>query len=260
MVASQSGNRRRVCALRVDKVRLNTDNCRVAKKSTAPKTSTASSSSNVSVAEDKVRRLQQQNQALQRRLDKANKKSTISFKFNRFGPLMFAMTFGVIGMYFALSGFASPGPSQGMAVSLSIEPATGQVVRGETFSVSVWADSIDDQMGVIQARLTYPAETFEFVSLDTSDSPFAVNRAPLDASVATAGSVIVSRAVSPTGVEGVTGRQLVGVVSFKAKSDAAANTTKAGATTMSFSDDSKVLRAGSSINILQRTSGGKYQI
>lgn len=233
------------------------------------KSSPASSALSVdaNLAEDKVRRLQQQNQALQRRLDKAHKKDTISFMYNRFGPLMFALIFGVIGMYFALSGFASPNASQGRAVSLSIEPSARQLSRGETFSVRVWADSLDHQMGAIQARLTYPVETFEFVSLDTSASPFTVDTARFDAPVAKAGSVVLSRAVSLQGVQGmhgVSGRQLVGTISFKAKSVVAAGTAKSGTATMSstmaFSEDSKVLRVGSQINILQRTSGGKYLI
>ncbi len=266
MVALQPGDQQQISILRIDKARPNADNCLVAKTSTTSKISktptaratraksqSLSAPSNFDAAEDKVRRLQQQNQAFQRQLDKARKSRSISFKYNRFGPLMFALTFGVIGMYFALSGFATPEPSQERVVNLSIEPSTRQLSQGETFSVSVWADSLDYPMGAIQASLTYPAAAFDFVSLDTDASPFTHNTAPSDTPVADAGSVLLSRSAP---LEGVIGRQFVGTISFKAKADA----SNGGANVMSFSKNSKVLRAGSQTDILQRTFGGTYHI
>lgn len=193
---------------------------------------------------DKERRLQQQNIAWQNKLKKV---SPIQFTANRFGPLMFAMTFGVIGMYLAVMTFASPAGGGLRAASLTIEPSSRQVAAGQTLTVRIWADSLDQPVNAVEAHLAYPHETFEFVSMDSSASSFSVDRA----SRPDAGRIVISRAA--TDPQGLIGRQLVAKVVFRAKGDAAT-------ASMSFAEGSKLLRAYDQTDILERTDGGYYRI
>lgn len=213
----------------VDKGGLIVNNCQVAKTP-------------ILTAKEKERRLREQNFELQARLKRS---PSAIFGVNRFGPLMFAAAFGLIGIYFAVSSYANPTVSYGRTVNLSLEPSDRKVVRGQTLTVRVWADSLNHPMGAVQARLMYPADKFEFVTVDTTASAFITETAAATAD----GTVLLSRSTP----DGLTGRQFVAKVTFRAKSTA-------GSASLWFAEDSKVLRSTDQANILEETSGGQYVV
>lgn len=202
----------------------------------------------LAVITDKERRLIEQNQAEARRL--SGLKTNI-FTANRFGPLMFALSFGVIGVYFAVMGFAATPATAGRTASLSIEPAARSIKKGQTVAVRVWSDSMDQPIASVQAGLVYPADKFDFVAVDASQSAFVTE----DATELETGTVTVRRSAAATEAAMLTGRQLVAKVTFRAKAD-----TTTGSADMWFSADSRLLRASDRTNILERTDGSRYYI
>jgi hypothetical protein len=156
-------------------------------------------------------------------------------------------------MYYAFSSFATPINTEGTSVqntaviNLSIEPSASRVSRGQTLTLRVWADSQNQSVSVVNARLNFPPDLFEFVAADTNTSSFA------QGSTDTVGSATGSVAFTRAAPHGLTGRQLVAAVTFRAKANV-------GSGAISFSKDSALLRASDRANILQHTSTGHYDI
>lgn len=195
---------------------------------------------------EKERRLTEQNRLEAARFAKI--KSGM-FKANRFGPLMFALSFGIIGVYFAVMTFAATPEVNGRQVNLTIEPSTRSIKKGQPVVVRVWSDSMDQAVGAVQADLLYPSDKFELTAVDTSLSSYPVD----DRSSTTAGRINMRRSTSEP--RGLTGRQLVAVVSFQARAD-----STDGSADMSFSEDSQLLRADDRTNVLQRTDSSRYYV
>ncbi len=189
---------------------------------------------------DKERRLRQQNLETQRLLSRLPK---VAFGFNRFGPLMFLLAFGIVGMYFGVMSFASPGDTAGRAINLSVEPSQRRLVAGDTLTVRVWADSLSVPVDAVKAQLAYDKDSFDFVAIDAIASSFSSD----DLSEPNEQGVLLSRRAST----GLIGRQLVASVVLRAKA-----TT--GNVSLWFDDSSKLMHATDQTNVLQRTSGSTY--
>lgn len=189
---------------------------------------------------DKERRLRQQNLELLRPLKRLPK---VAFGSNRFGPLMFLLAFGIVGMYFGVMSFASPVDSAGRAVNLSVEPSQRRLVAGETITVRVWEDSLSVPVNAVKAQLTYDKDAFDFVAIDSTVSSFSSD----DSSTPTDGGVLLSRRAST----GLIGRQLVASVVLRAKAET-------GNTSITFDGDSKLIHATDQTNVLQKTFDGTY--
>lgn len=183
------------------------------------------------MAEAKLRRIEQQNQELSQALPKLPR---LSFDANRFGPLMFALVLGLGGVFYMLSSLAAPAgqPSRGSLIAEL--PST--TTPGQLVSVDVWADSFDQPVEKVQAYLMYPEADLEFVSADTASSAFRFD----DAIEHSNGQVLISRSADEA--QSLTGRQLVGRLTFRAKQSSVA--------ALKFSQDSRLFRKGDRINLL----------
>jgi hypothetical protein len=208
----------------------------VAKTPTVPKTPKQ-------LAADKVRRLRQQNQE---GLKKLKGIPVDTFKANRFGPLMFAMAFGLAGAYFAVSSFASP-QVPARAPMLAIEPAVRQVAPGETLKLRIWSDSLDKSVNAVQAHIDYPTQTFDLVGIDATDSAFDLD----GASTSQAGMVVLSRRSAQP--EGLVGRQYVGSLILRARQ-------AGGPADVHIGEASRLLHSSDAIDILQRRETGSYSV
>lgn len=194
-------------------------------------------------AQDKLRRLEQQNQAYQKPLRKLPE---VIFNANRFGPLMFAFVFGLAGLFFVFQSFAATPAERAKPAALVAEMSSQTLAPGQTVTVRVWADSDDQPVDAVQARLMYPEDTLEFVAIDTSMSAFTVDTATEH----NQGNILLSRAVSSPSPQSLKGRQLVAHVTFRAKQ--AASTAA-----LWFSDDSRLFRSTDHADLLGYASDRK---
>lgn len=129
--------------------------------------------------------------------------------------------------------------------ALSLEPTEGTVTTGKDLTFVVWVDSKDVPVNAVQANLNYPADKFDFVSIDSSGSAFTIQ------AEATGGDGKVSVARGQVG--GVTGKQLVAKVTLRAK-------TTGGNADISFSNDSAVISATDNKNVLNNSSGAQFSV
>jgi hypothetical protein len=97
----------------------------------------------------------------------------------------------------------------------------------------------------LQANVTYPADTFEFIGIDASDSPFEIS------AQSSGGDGIVNIGRGHAGQ--LTGKQLVAKITFKSKATS-------GKASISFAAQSVLIRATDNANILQKTSGIRYSL
>jgi hypothetical protein len=129
--------------------------------------------------------------------------------------------------------------------SLSLSPATQAVTKGQQIDVSVWANSGSKGINTVEADINYPADYFDFVSVDDTNSslPYAVEGDAKD------GVITIVRGTTSS----VKGNSLVAVVKLQAKD-------QAGVAKLSFSKDSKVFTSNNNKNILSKTGTGTYTI
>lgn len=133
---------------------------------------------------------------------------------------------------------------------LSTDPTSTIAQSGEITTLSVWVDTGGQQVNAVEAILTYPTDTFDFVSIDDTDSAFKIAAESSN----NAGTITIARGQ----IGGISGKQLVGKINLKAK-------TGGGEGSVTFSDQSKVLAVPSSpeetpSNILNTTSGAKLTV
>lgn len=183
------------------------------------------------LAEVKLRQIERQNQELEQRLPKT---PLVNFNVNRFGPLMFAVAFGLGGLLFVFNSMAAPAvqPSPGSLIA----EVPSNIAAGQVTTVNVWADSIDQPVDKIQVHLMYPENSLEFVAVDTAGSAFEVD----EATEHSTGRVYIARRVGDG--RPLSGRQLVARLTFRAKQTHSA--------TLGFSHESRLFRAGDHLNLL----------
>ena len=82
---------------------------------------------------------------------------------------IFLLSFFLI--LFALAAVANPS-SVRAAATLYLSPASKTVNNGENFAVSVYTNTGGDPVNAVQANLSYPTATLQFISVDSSGSAF----------------------------------------------------------------------------------------
>jgi hypothetical protein len=129
--------------------------------------------------------------------------------------------------------------------TLYLTPAKDSHATGTTFTVQVREDSGGAPVNSVQANLTYAQTLLQFVSADTTGSPFTTTAQN------TGGSGSINLGVGLLGGS-TTGDQLVGTITFKVLS--------AGTATVSFAADSGVASATSNTNICQSETSATYTL
>ena len=163
-------------------------------------------------------------------------------KSEKFGLWLFVAIFAVAGVATLFRVLAAP-PIKSSAISLSVAPASQKVKNGATLELAVWEDSKSTAVNAVQADLTYPADKFDFVSIDAANSAFAVEAS----STGGDGKISIARGTTTE----VSGRQLVATVQLRAR-------VASGKATVSFASTSSLLSSQDNANILQQTTGGTY--
>lgn len=171
------------------------------------------------------------------------------FASQRYVFALFALLFGLVGVYAYFSASAAPKNQTTTApvVNLSLSPSSARVAVGQTISVGVWVTvpNASQYTNAVQANVSYPVDLFDFVSVDATNSPFTVEAQ----SVGGNGSVMIGRGSYTQ----LTGSQYLATINLKAKAPArSAN--------ISFTSGSQVIDAVSFQNILASTSGAKFSI
>ncbi len=133
--------------------------------------------------------------------------------------------------------------TQSSTASLSLSPATGSVQKGKTLTVSVFEDSGDKPVNAVQAVVTYPADKFDFQSIDAAGSAFEIQAE----STGAGGKITIAR-----GQQGpVVGKHLVAKINLVAKADS-------GQAALDFADSSALVTSTDNKNILSQKTGGNY--
>ncbi len=129
---------------------------------------------------------------------------------------------------------------------LSTDPSSMASKSGEVVTFSIWLDTGNQKVSAVEAILNYPADQYDFVSIDDSESAFSINAEATGQN----GMITIARGQ----IDGVSGKVLVGKVNLKTK-------TSSGQGSLTFSDDSKALTLSENPqNILNETSGATLQI
>lgn len=134
---------------------------------------------------------------------------------------------------------------------LSTEPVETKAKAGEVTTLSVWVDTGGQKVSTVEAYLTYPADKFELVNIDSSESAFEIEAEQTGAD----GKISITRGQ----IGGVDGKVLLAKVNLKAK-------TNDGQGALSFTNESKVYplaidpQATVAQDILNKASGAKIII
>ncbi len=152
--------------------------------------------------------------------------------------LLTVLVFAGAGSYFLASSRASGNGT------LSLSPASAAVGLGSTMTVTILENSGTVPANAVEADLTYDQTKLQFVSIDTSTSPFSL----VARSSGGSGNVYVSNAATTP----VTGQQTVAIVTFTA--------IGTGSTPITFAGTSGLAQASTNTDILGTTTGGAYTI
>ncbi|MEO7904315.1 MAG: cohesin domain-containing protein [Candidatus Saccharimonadales bacterium] len=128
---------------------------------------------------------------------------------------------------------------------LYLTPVTGIFATGATFTMTIKEDSRSVAVNAIQANLTYPTTRLEFISINTSTSPFTTTVE------STGGSGSVKIGVALLGGSR-TGDQIVATVTFKASTS--------GSAVVSFAAGSVIASEADSTDICQLRQDANYTI
>jgi chitodextrinase len=128
---------------------------------------------------------------------------------------------------------------------LSLSPATANVSLGSNVSVTIYEDSGATTVNAIEADLTYDQAKLQFVSIDTSTSPF---NGLVARSTGGSGTVYLADGTSTP----ISGKQIVGVVTFKA--------IGTGSTAVNFAATSGMAESTNNTDILGTMTGATYTI
>jgi hypothetical protein len=128
---------------------------------------------------------------------------------------------------------------------LYLKPSSQDVKSGSSITLEVWVDTGDKPVNAVQANLVYPADKFDFHSIDAKDSAFEVQ------AMSTGGNGKVNIARGHIG--DVKGPNLVAKVILVAKSNK-------GDAQVSFADGSAVVTSTDHKNILKDKTGGSFKV
>lgn len=162
--------------------------------------------------------------------------------------LIVAVAFGAVGTYNYFRSDAAPkgsSPKQQQSVSLAVSPASSKVNVGDTVSVQVWVDSLNESTTAVQANLTYPTSAFQFVAIDDTNSAFGI----AVQAVEEGGVIKIARG----NFEKLTGKQLVATVNLRA-------IAKLQNASVKFTTGSEVINAATYQNMLATTVDAKYNV
>lgn len=165
-------------------------------------------------------------------------KKVRSIKGIKFSPLhlaIYAVILGIVGYIIIRSQAAPPPPT------VYINPSTQTLAANTTFTVTVRENSGTTPTNAIQAVFTYPANLLDFVSIDTTGSPFDIGNSL--SSSGGSGKVTIGRGAGTN----QTGDQLVGTVTFKTK-------TTSGTAALAFDTGTQLLSATNNTQLLSSLS------
>src|SRR4030042_2468721 len=135
-----------------------------------------------------------------------------------------------------------------VGASMYLIPASKTVNQGESFSVQVLENSNTDTVNAIQSSLVFDENMLSVSSIGYTGSAFQLQA---EESIGV-GTINLARAVN-AGAPPVTGTNLIATINFIAKQNP-------GATVVSFSNSSHVVRSTDNQDILVSTTGGSYTI
>jgi hypothetical protein len=92
------------------------------------------------------------------------------------------------------------------SVSLTVTPTSGSYSNGQSITLTIYEDSGNNPINVVEADLTYNPSFLTFGSINTSAGAFGVS------AIATGSNGLVNIVVGSTGT--VTGTQIVATVTF----------------------------------------------
>jgi|GEM_PF-3654914 len=128
---------------------------------------------------------------------------------------------------------------------LYIKPASQSVASGNSVTFEVWEDSGDLPVNAVQANLAYPADSFDFGSIDAKGSAFEVQ------AMATGGNGKVNIARGHIG--NLKGENLVAKVTLTAKA-------QKGDAKVDFADGSAIVTSTDHKDILKVKTGTTYKV
>lgn len=126
--------------------------------------------------------------------------------------------------------------------TLSLDPPETTVQAEKLVTLNVYVDSGDQPISSVQADIDYPEDSLTFVAIDVSDSAFSVQAESTEKD----GVVYMARAQ----IGGLTGKQLVGKITFKQK------TADTSTSQLAFADSSKVLTLSENPQNILNTKNG----
>jgi len=135
-----------------------------------------------------------------------------------------------------------------VGATMYLAPASKTVNLGESFSVQVLENSNTDSVNAIQSSLVFDANMLTIASISYTGSAFQLQAEE----TVGAGTINLARAVN-AGAPPVTGINLIATINFTAKQNP-------GATVVSFTNSSHVVRSTDNQDILVSTAGGSYTI
>ena len=131
--------------------------------------------------------------------------------------------------------------------SLILTPNSGSYDQNTNATLTVYEDSGTENVNAVDVRLTYDAAKLQFVSINTTGSPFDF------CTEKSGGSGNVTITCAKLG-GGVANKQLVGKVTFKALAGS-------GSTAVSFGSNSHIVRSSDNTDIWNgNTTGGSYNL
>jgi chitodextrinase len=146
--------------------------------------------------------------------------------------------FAVVGSYLLAASHAAG------TATISLSPASSNVSLGSSFTVTIVENSGTTAVNAVQANLSYDQTKFQFVSVDTSTSPFTLTAQSSGGN----GTVNIAIATSTP----VTGQQTVAKVTFTA--------IGLGSTPIDFAAGTGIADATNNTDVLGTSTGGSYTI
>jgi chitodextrinase len=130
------------------------------------------------------------------------------------------------------------------SATLTLSPATSNVALGNNIAVTIRENSSTVEVNAVEADLVYDKTKFQFVSIDTSTSPFNL------VAQAVGGNGTVTISSGATTVQ--TGQQTVAIVTFKA--------IGLGSSAVTFANTSVIVESTNHTDTLGTTTGATYNI
>lgn len=158
-----------------------------------------------------------------------------------------ALTLSLIASAVVLGGYLIIKFIHASATTMYLSPPSANVVQNTTVAVAVRVNTGGESVNAVQANLTYPADKFDFISINDAGSAFGT----VAESQGGSGSVRIARATQG-GSAPIVGDALITTVNLRAK-------VNVGSGVVVFGAGSAVARSnGDGVNILSGTTGGTY--